>query len=107
MSVQDWGKIKREQPQPGQQAQDTPYMKALKESLSNYVTDPVEQKRLFDLLDKKAGAKDFFIESQGMRRSFAEVVADNSNNTARKPRGISQFSLHDDPGICAGVEKQS
>ncbi|MCC7531242.1 MAG: hypothetical protein IT342_22240 [Candidatus Melainabacteria bacterium] len=74
MTSQDWELIR--QPKPGQESD---YMRSLKESIATYASAE-EQQRLFALLDGKARAGSF-AESQEVRRSFAEVVNDNSDDS--------------------------
>ncbi|MBC8000325.1 MAG: hypothetical protein IAF58_20380, partial [Leptolyngbya sp.] len=76
MTRENWELIR-----PTAKGAESPYMKDLKASIGTYTeAGSEEQKRLFALLDAKAGVKTYE-DSQSVKRSFADVVKDNSDNT--------------------------
>jgi hypothetical protein len=97
MKLEDWNMLRP--PKPGQESD---YMKALKQSIAAYAS-PEEQKRLFELLDKKANAKSF-AESQGIKRSFSEVVRDNPEGTPEARLAVASSLASISPADAAALK---
>ncbi len=97
MKLEDWNMLRPTKP-----GQESDYMKALKQSIATYAS-PEEQTRLFEMLDKKANAKSF-IESQGIKRSFSEVVRDNPEATPEARLAIANSLAAISPADAAALK---
>lgn len=97
MKLEDWNMLRPTKP-----GQESDYMKALKQSIATYAS-PEEQKRLFEMLDKKANAKSF-VESQGIRRNFSEVVRDNPEATPEARLAIANSLANISPADAAALK---